>query len=117
MPWPRYEDIQEAPAGTNRCSSCHIAGHCDDECRIFDIQLYERLGKFSLKPFDIAKRPIAYADKLLTYLKHHGALTHVWQPWEWEHFQGLVDEKRRIVDEERAAERAAGGDAWRGNTN
>ena len=109
MPWPRYEDLVEAPPGTDRCSSCHIAGHSDEDCRIFDITIQRRYGKLNLKPFDVAKRTVPYVEKLLTYLKHHGALADVWRPWDWEHFQQMVDEKRRIVDEERAAEREAAG--------
>ena len=97
----------EAPAGTDRCASCHIKGHSENDCRIFDMNLKRRTGRFNLKPFDIAKRPPLYAQRLLAYLKAHGVLANVWKPGDWENFEQLLEEKRQIVEAKRAAERAS----------
>jgi hypothetical protein len=68
-----------------------------------------RLGRYQLKPFDVAKCQPSYTHRLIAYLKSHGALAAVWQPGDWEHFQSMVEDKRRIVEEERRAERDASG--------
>ena len=71
------------------------------------MNIKRRTGKFNLRPFDIAKRPPLYAQRLLAYLKAHGALANSWKPGDWEHFEQLLEEKRQIVDSEKAAERAS----------
>jgi hypothetical protein len=71
------------------------------------MNIKRRTGKFNLRPFDIAKRPPLYAQRLLAYLKAHGALANIWKPGDWEHFEQLLEEKRQIVDSEKAAERAS----------
>lgn len=100
-PWPKWGEVKAAPQGSDRCDSCHIKGHSRGNCRIFDLELLLRYGKLDLKPFDFAKQNQSYAARVIAHLKVHGALASVWTPGDWEHFEAVLDEKRKIVASQR----------------
>ncbi len=123
-PFPAVELLRPAHPGEQVCESCNIPGHSPDKCRIFDAEtMRENGGRKALFWFDIVKEPRDYQDRLIAYLKSHGALREH-TPAELEYIDRRLEETREWLDKEHA-ERTANpegynqrnGLGYRGRTN
>jgi hypothetical protein len=71
-PFPAEEYFRAPTAGEPTCTSCHMPGHDETKCRIYDHEQIKASGRKSLQWFDLAKEPRDYQDKLVAYLKAYG---------------------------------------------